>query len=55
MIAYLMWGMLFGMLFHAMVFYTDQKVVLWEIITVVLAWPIILIIFIFTFINEFRK
>jgi len=55
MILYLMWGLLFGMLFHYAMVVTQQEVVFSEILLIILGWPIFLIMFVFTIINEFRK
>lgn len=55
MIIYLLWGLIFGGLFHYAMIVTQQKVVLSEIILVVLGWPLILLFFVFGLINEFRK
>lgn len=55
MIIYLLWGLIFGGLFHYAMIVTQQKVVLSEIILVVVGWPLILLFFVFGLINEFRK
>lgn len=55
MILYLLWGSIFGMLFHYVMIVTQQEVEFTEIILVVLGWPLILIVFVFGLINELRK
>jgi hypothetical protein len=55
MIIYLLWGLIFGGLFHYVMIVTQQEVVLSEIILVVLGWPLILLFFVLGLINEFRK
>jgi hypothetical protein len=55
MILYLLWGLIFGMVFHYVIIVTRQEVVLSEIILVVLGWPLILLVFVFGLINELKK
>ena len=55
MILYLLWGSIFGMLFHYVMIVTQQEVEFTEIILVVLGLPLILLVFVFGLINELRK
>jgi hypothetical protein len=55
MILYLLWGVLIGLLFHLMLNATKQEVVFSEVLLVILAWPIMILLFVFALINEFIK
>lgn len=55
MILYLLWGVLIGLLFHLALNATKQEVVFSEVLLVILAWPIMILLFVFALINEFIK
>ena len=55
MIIYLLWGLIFGGLFHMAMIQTNQEVVFTEVLFVVLGWPFFLVMFILMIIQELRK
>ena len=55
MILYLLWGVLIGLLFHLALITTKQEVVFSEVLMVIIAWPIMILLFVFALINEFIK
>lgn len=55
MILYLLWGVLIGLLFHLTLNATKQEVVFSEVLLVIIAWPIMILLFVFALINEFIK
>jgi hypothetical protein len=55
MIIYLLWGLIFGGLFHMAMIQTNQEVVFTEVLFVVLGWPFFFVMFILMIIQELRK
>ena len=55
MIVYLLWGIIFGMLFHMAMIQTNQDVVFFEVLFVVLGWPFFVFMFTLMMIQELRK
>jgi hypothetical protein len=55
MILYLIWGVLIGLSFHLALNATKQEVVFSEVLLVILAWPIMILLFVFALINEFFR
>jgi len=55
MIIYLLWGLIFGGLFHVAMVQTNQEVVFTEVLFVVLGWPFFVFMFILMMIQELRK
>jgi len=55
MIVYLLWGIIFGMLFHLAMVQTDQDVVFTEVLLVILGWPLFVFMFVLMIIQEMIK
>jgi|688.fasta_scaffold169670_6 hypothetical protein len=55
MIVYLLWGVIFGMMFHLAMLTSKQEVVFTEILIVILAWPVMLLFIAIGVINELMK
>jgi len=55
MILYLLWGVLIGLLFHLALNATKQEVFFSEVLLVIIAWPIMILLFVFALITEFIK
>ena len=55
MIVNLLWGVIFGMMFHLAMLASKQEVVFSEILIVILTWPVILLFIAIGVINDFMK
>ena len=55
MILYFLWGLVFAVLYHLAMVATEQDAPPGEILLVITAWPIMLLIFIWSFIVGMTK
>lgn len=55
MILYLLWGLVFGVLYHWAMVVSEQDATPSEILLVITAWPVMLLIFIWSFIVGMTK
>jgi hypothetical protein len=55
MIVYLLWGIIFGMLFHLAMVQTEQDVVFTDVLLVILGWPFFVFMFVLMIIQEMIK
>ena len=55
MILYLLWGLIFAVLYHLTMVSTEQDITFTEIFLIIITWPLIVLIFLWIFIESIIK